>query len=102
MKTTTETVNLLDLFSISPDPTSFGYLLNWGWRENGVVIKDDQDFVCEFETLFPSRDGLRVIDAIRKSSEGFRVQVSDHGCGRKSVQVFNADGSLAADVDVAG
>ena len=97
-----ETVNLLDLFSISSDPTSFGYLLNWGWTDNGVVIKDEQSFVCEFETQFASRDGVRVVDAIRKSSDGFRVQVSDHGCGRKSVQVFNSDGSLAADVNVAG
>jgi len=98
----TAIANLMDLFSISSDPKSFGYMLNWNWSENGVVIKDDDKFVCEFSTRFASRDGLRVIDAIRKSSTGYRVQVSDHGCGSTSVQVFNAGGTLAADVNVAG
>lgn len=79
---------------------SFGSDLCWNNIDGGVVVKDGESAVCEFATRYASRDGLRVIDAIRKSSEGFRVQVSDHGAGRKSVQVFNADGSLAADVNV--
>jgi hypothetical protein len=79
---------------------SFGSDLCWNYTDGGVVVKNGDAIACEFATRFASRDGLRVIDAIRKSSEGFRVQVSDHGCGRKSVQVFNADGSLAADVNV--
>ena len=28
-----------------------------------------------------------------------RAQLTDHGAGRKSVQVFNEDGSLMTDVD---
>ena len=82
---------------------SFGSMLSWGWTNTGVIIRDESDnsVVCEFATRFASRDALRVIDAIRKSSTGYRVQVSDHGVGRKSVQVFNSDGSLAADVNVA-
>ena len=79
---------------------SFGSLLSWDWTDSGVVVKDADSVVCEFGTNFASRDGLRVIDAICKSSAGYRVQVSDHGCGHKSVQVFNYDGSLAADVNV--
>jgi hypothetical protein len=79
----------------------FGSELCWNRTGSGVVVKDAESVVCEFSTRFASRDGLRVIDAIRKSSDGFRVQTSDHGCGRKSVQVFNADGTLAADVSVA-
>lgn len=79
---------------------SFGSGLCWNHTDGGVVVKDGETVVCEFATRFASRDGLCVIDAIRKSSDGFRVQVSDHGAGRKSVQVFNADGALAADVDV--
>jgi hypothetical protein len=77
---------------------TFGSELCWNYAAGGVVVKDGETIVCEFATRFASRDGLRVIDAIRKSSEGYRVQTSDHGCGRKSVQVFNADGTLAADV----
>jgi hypothetical protein len=80
---------------------SFGSGLCWNHTDGGVVVKVGESIVCEFATRFASRDGLRVIDAIRESSDGFRVQVSDHGCGRKSVQVFNADGTLAADVNVA-
>lgn len=80
---------------------SFGSDLCWNNTDGGVVVKDGESVVCEFSTRYASRDGLRVIDAIRKSSDGFRAQVSDHGAGRKSVQVFNADGSLAADVNVA-
>jgi hypothetical protein len=81
---------------------SFGSELCWNHTDGGVIVKDREATVCEFATRFASRDGLRVIDAIRKSSEGFRVQVSDHGAGRKSVQVFNADGTLAADVNLGG
>ena len=79
---------------------SFGSELCWNYTDSGVEVKDGDAIVCEFATRFASRDGLRVIESIRKSSDGFRVQVSDHGCGRKSVQVFSADGSLAADVHV--
>jgi hypothetical protein len=80
---------------------SFGSELCWNHTDGGVVVKDGESVVCEFSTRFASRDGLRVIDAIRKSFYGFRVQVSDHGAGRKSVQVFNADVTMVADVDVA-
>jgi hypothetical protein len=80
---------------------SFGADLCWNYANGGVVVKDSESVVCEFATRFASRDGLRVVDAIRKSSEGFRVQTTDHGSGRKSVQIFNADGTLAADVNVA-
>ena len=80
--------------------TSFGSDLCWNHTDGGVVVKDGETVVSEFATRFASRDGLRVIDAIRKSSAGYHVQVSDHGAGRKSVQVFNADGTLAADVDL--
>ena len=79
---------------------SFGSELCWNYTDGGVVVKDGEAIVCEFATRYASRDGIRVIDAIRKASEGFRCQVSDHGAARKSVQVFNADGSLAADVNV--
>ena len=79
---------------------SFGSELCWNHTDGGVVVKDGEAIVCEFTTRFPSRDGLRVIDAIRKSSEGYRVQTGDHGCGRKIAQVFNADGTLAADVNL--
>jgi len=89
------------MIGIESSVVSFGSDLCWNHTDCGVVVKDGSDIVCRFSTRFPSRDGLRVIDAIRKSSEGFRVQVSDHGCGRKSVQVFNSTGSLAADVNVA-
>jgi hypothetical protein len=81
---------------------SFGSELCWAYADGGVVVRDGESVVCEFATRYASRDGLRVIDAIRRSSDGYRVQVSDHGCGLKSVQVFNADGTLAADVNVAG
>lgn len=97
------TIDLTDeIFAPQSEPTRFGSELSWDWTEYGVVIKDDGVFVCEFATRFASRDGLRVIDAIRKSDAGYRVQVSDHGCGRKSVQVFNLDGTLASDIDVIG
>lgn len=85
-----------------PAVTSFGSELSWNWSDGGVVVKDGESVVCEFSTRFASRDGVRVIGAIRKADVGYRVQVSDHGCIYKSVQVFYADGSLAADVDVAG
>lgn len=89
---------------IVPDAplTSFGSMLSWGYTDNGVTIRDEADdsLICEFATRYPSRDGVRVIDAIRKSSPGFRVQVSDHGCGRKSVLVINHNNTIAADVNV--
>ena len=92
--------NVTDFIRTEDNASVFGSMLCWDWVDGGVVVKDSDTVVCSFATRYASRDGLRVIDAIRKSSEGYRVQISDHGCGRKSVQVFSADGSLAADVNV--
>lgn len=74
--------------------------LCWDYTDDGVVVKNGDDVVCQFATSFPSRDGLRVIDAVREVSGNCRVQVSDHGAGRKSVQVFRDDGVLTADVNI--
>lgn len=75
----------------------------WNWIDGGVVVKwgcpGEEQEVARVQTQFPSRDGLRIIDAIRNAAGEFHVQVSDHGCGRKSAQVFDATG-LVADVNL--
>jgi hypothetical protein len=77
---------------------SFGSMLSWGWIDCGVRVCDEstgQELV-RVTTQFPSRDGVRIIDAIRQAGEGCMVQA----CNNHSVQVFSSDGSLVSDLNV--
>lgn len=97
---TNEILNML--VSNEPVAKPFGAMLAWRVVNGGVAVIDDATGVeyCRVRTPYPSRDGLRMIEAIRAAGDGCKVQVSDHGCGRKSIQTFRVDGTLCRDVDL--
>lgn len=70
----------------------------WDWTNRGVRLCRDGRELVEIGTRYPSRDGLRLVDAAGKGTAD-RGQATDHGCGRKSVQLFQRT-TLVADVPV--
>ena len=94
----------IDLLISNQEPAvqSFGSMLAWCPVDGGVAVRDDltHEEFCRVSTRFPSRDGLRMIDAIIAAGEGGHYQVGAHGCGKTSIQSFAADGRLSADVNL--
>lgn len=83
-----------------PDLVWHGW--SYGYRtrdfDAGVVLQNEHlgREYCYIPTNFVSRDGLRLVDAAQKHAPD-RVQVSDHGAGRFSAQMFRGD-VLVADL----
>jgi len=100
---TNESINLLmSMVNRELAVQSFGSMLAWCPVDGGAAVRDDitHEEFCRVSTRFPSRDGLRMIDAIIAAGVGGHLQVSDHGCGKTSMQSFAVNGRLAADVNL--
>jgi len=66
----------------------------WDWTDGGVKLFRDGLQLVEVGTRFPSRDGLRLVDAAA-SGQADRAQATDYG----SVQLFSGD-RLVANVNL--
>lgn len=70
----------------------------WNWDgEHRVSILDGVVQIANFPATHQSRDGLAVVDALDSCEGDGRVQVTSHGAGRVSVQVFDG-ASLVLDL----
>lgn len=66
----------------------------------GKFVHPEHDFVCRAAgwSVWRRSDVCVARETDSTGVEG-RCQLSDHGAGRKSFQVFDENGSLIADVD---
>ena len=71
---------------------------SWDWTNGGVRINCNGRTLVEIGSRFPSRDGLRLVDAADECQPD-RMQSSDHGCAKYSMQMFRGD-DLVADVNL--
>ena len=86
---------LVDAGFIPAESVSTQRRYAWNWFNeqfrSGCEILDSGKTIARFPTQIASKFGLQIIDALDSCEDDGRVQVTDHGANRHSVQVF--DGS---------